>query len=476
MSILPANQHDFTLDKSLPANIEVEKTLLGAILLNNAVMPQAKESIAEPDFFLQSHRRIYAKMLTIWQQGLPIDPLSLQERLRIAGELDQCGGPAYIASLFDGVPRFSNIEGYTRIIKQKSMLRQLIHESNRAMQAAFDAEESAEDIAARAKQQFEIISQGVSTEPHSQKISVLMERAYNPCARPRTVPTGFPGVDSLLRGGGFSVGSLNIIAARTSRGKSTLAMQIAGNVASHFDIAGDLTDCPVVQFFSIEMSGEDLALRVASIRAEIPWESVQRGEYTAEEHERLTAVREQADYWQLYVSDIRRLTPRDIVRECKARRRRSGRLGLVVIDYAGLVQTTGMRFSNRNEEIAWLMRELKIMAGELEVPFIVPVQINREGGKGEDILLHHLKESGSIEESADFVGIMQEPKLRDVLHDGYGLRLTIDKQRMGVKGQVSFRFHDTYGGFTELPNSAQRGLTRAKGRPAADAGDDGDEF
>ena len=137
---------DFTLDKALPSNVEAERFILGAILLENTTINQAAERLKADDFFLVSHRRIYEKMLTLFESGRGIDPITLQEELRRAGEIDLVGGPAYLASLFDGVPRFSNIENYVKIVKGKSTLRRLINASNHIMAKAFDDEDSPEEI------------------------------------------------------------------------------------------------------------------------------------------------------------------------------------------------------------------------------------------------------------------------------------------------------------------------------------------
>ena len=472
MSILPA---DITREKSLPSNVEIERLVLGIILLNNSLIVEVKEALSTNDFFLPSHRKIYAKMLKLWNQGAGIDPLLLQEELTMAAELDQVGGPAYIASLFEGVPRLTDSQSYTRIIKQKSMLRQLIGSGNGLMQQAFDAQDDPEHIAARFMQQLTVISQGASTGVRSRQMGEFMDEAWDCHSQTRTVPTGFAQTDSMLLGGGLGIGNLNIIAARTSQGKSTLAMQMDGNICDDFDHFGDLSDRKVVAFFSIEMTGRSLARRIAAIRAELPWSSLQRNQFTAEEFERLAIVRDNARLWRNYVTDIRRLTPVDIARECKAIRRQAGRLDAVIIDYAGLIQT-GQRFNARHEEVAWLMRELKIMAGELEVAMVVPVQVNREGAKEQDILLQHMKEGGAIEESADLVMIIQQPQARDAMPGGYGLRLTIEKQREGAKGSIGYQFNDSYGGFSETPNSAQRGLVRTRGQRAVTATAEEEEF
>lgn len=218
---------DFTLEKSLPSNVEAERMILGVILLDNLTVNQAVEILKPDDFFLPSHRRIFEKMVKLYEQGQAIDPLTLQEELRRAAELDQVGGPAYIASLFDGVPRFSNIESYTRIVKGKSLLRKLIGASNQIMQTAFDDEDEPEQVLDRAERLIlsiaeDRIKQGFThiAEVAEHQLHVIEEVA----ARQQLVTgiaTGFTDLDYMTSG--LQRGDLIIVAARPSMGKCLAA-------------------------------------------------------------------------------------------------------------------------------------------------------------------------------------------------------------------------------------------------------------
>ncbi len=464
-------RRDELLEKSLPSHVEGERMILGVVLLDNATFPQANQDLTGDDFYLGSHRKIYAKYRSLWEQGRGIDPLTVQEELRKAGELDDIGGPAYIASLFDGVPRFSDISNYIRIVKEKSLLRQAINAANQAMQAALeDGEEEVTAIARRAQEQFASIAEGVSTNLRARMPYELDEEAWGENSLPRTTPTGFPQLDSLMQGGGMAVGDLVILAARTSRGKSTLALQIAADICDRFNVGEDEEEFnarPAVLFFSMEMSARSLYKRITAIRAQIPFESMQRGSLESrEEADRLAMIRRRSRWWEMPIDDIRRLTILDIGKQCRAARRRYGRrLKAIVVDHLGLVSPTpGMRFDSRAYEVQYYTRELKILAGDknIECPIIVPVQINRVGAKKESITLEDLRESGSIEQDADKVIIFQEPTTLDVLSDGYAFRMTMDKNREGITGQVSFAFNSSYGGFRELPGSLVRGVVRLK--------------
>jgi len=218
---------DITLEKSLPSNVEAERMILGVIMLDNLTINQAVEHLKPDDFFLPSHRRIFDKMLKLYEQGQGIDPLTLQEELRRAAELDQIGGPAYIASLFDGVPRFSNIESYTKLVKGKSMLRKLIGASNQVMQMAFDDEEEPEEILDRAerlilsiaedriKQGFVHIGEVAEQQLHAIEEIAGREQLIT------GVATGFTDLDYMTSG--MQRGDLVIVAARPSMGKCLAA-------------------------------------------------------------------------------------------------------------------------------------------------------------------------------------------------------------------------------------------------------------
>src|SRR5262245_40442682 len=218
---------DITLEKSLPNNIEAERMILGAILLDNTTINQAVERLKPDDFLLTSHRRIYEKMIKLYEQGRGIDPVTLQEELRRAGELDPVGGPAYIASLFDGVPRFSNIDNYTKIVKGKATLRRLITASNQIMSMAFDDEEEPEEILDKAESLIlsiaeDRIKQGFVHigEVAGKQLEVIEEIA----GREQLITgiaTGFHDLDYMTSG--MQRGDLIIVAARPSMGKCLAA-------------------------------------------------------------------------------------------------------------------------------------------------------------------------------------------------------------------------------------------------------------
>ena len=460
------NQNSNSLDYPLPANTEAERMILGVILLDNEAYQQARDLCAS-QFFLPSHQRIFAKMRDLLEAGRGVDPLTLQEALRASSELDQVGGPAYIASLFDGVPRFSNIGEYVAIVTEKARLRQTVGIGNSLMQAALDPASESEDLLDRAERQIFDLKTGSGSGQRSVWVENVLDNAWTPLNVRGAVATGFCQTDRLLLGGGLLPGDLCVLAGRPSRGKSTWAKLVAGNVCDRFN-TGDadwMDQRPVVLYFALEESKEALARRIIGMRAELSWQNLQRMEFTAEEYARMTAELRRAQHWRLATYDIRRLNVEDIARECRAVRRATGRLDLVVVDHLLLLKT-GRQFSNRALELGHITSELKTIAGErgVEAPFLVPTQINRVGLTEKRFGLEHLRDSGRIEEDADKVFIIQMPEDGAENNDGYSFELTLAKQREGVVGSVDYEFNRAYGSIREIPDTMQSGFNTGRNR------------
>lgn len=368
---------DFTLDKGLPSNIEAERLILGVILLDNVAINQAAENLKPDDFFLGSNRRIYDKMIALYERGQAIDPLTLQEELRRAGELEQVGGPAYIAALFDGVPRFSNIENYVKIVKGKSMLRRLITSSNQIMAMSFDDEEEPEVILDKAESLIlsiaeDRIKQGFVHigEVASRQLTVIEETA----GREQLITglaTGFADLDYMTSG--LQRGDLIIIAARPSMGKTAFSLNIAQNAATHPQHNGEKA---VVGVFSLEMSNEQLVNRLLCSQARVDAHRLRSGYLSKDEWRRLAiAVGELAET-KIYLDD----TPGISVLEMRAKARRlkneQKALDLLIVDYLQLMSGRG-RNESRQQEVSQISRELKMLAKELNVPLVALSQLSR---------------------------------------------------------------------------------------------------
>ncbi|MFN0088542.1 MAG: replicative DNA helicase [Blastocatellia bacterium] len=368
---------DFTLDKALPNNVEAERFILGAILLENTTLNQAAERLKPEDFFLVSHRRIFEKMLNLFEAGRGIDPITLQEELRRAGEIDLVGGPAYLASLFDGVPRFSNIENYVKIVKGKSTLRRLINASNHIMAKAFDDEDSPEEILDEAERLIlaiaeDRIKQGFVHigEVAAKQLEVIEEIA----GREQLITgiaTGFSELDYMTSG--LQRGDLIIVAARPSMGKTAFSLGIAQNAATSSHHHGEKA---VVGIFSLEMSNEQLVNRLLCSQARVDAHRLRSGYLSKEEWRRLAIGVGELSEAQIFLDD----TPGISVLEMRAKARRlkneQKRLDVLIVDYLQLMTGRG-RTDSRQQEVSQISRELKMLAKELNVPLIALSQLSR---------------------------------------------------------------------------------------------------
>jgi replicative DNA helicase len=368
---------DFTLEKSLPSNIEAERLILGVIFLDNTTINQAVERLKPDDFFLTSHRRIYEKMIKLYEQGRGIDPVTLQEELRRAGELDAVGGPAYLASLFDGVPRFSNIDNYTKIVKGKATLRRLITASNQIMAMAFDDEDEPEEILDEAERMIlsiaeDRIKQGFVHigEVAGKQLEVIEEIA----GREQLITgiaTGFHDLDYMTSG--LQRGDLIIIAARPSMGKTALCLGIAQNAALHPQHHGAKA---TVGVFSLEMSKEQLVQRLLCSQARVDAHRLRSGMLNKDDWRRLAVAVGELSEAQIFLDD----TPGISVLEMRAKARRlkneQKALDLLIVDYLQLMSGRG-RYESRQQEVSQISRELKVLAKELNVPLVALSQLSR---------------------------------------------------------------------------------------------------
>ncbi|MEP7343426.1 MAG: replicative DNA helicase, partial [Acidobacteriota bacterium] len=450
---------DFTLEKSLPSSTEAERLILGVILLDNITINQAVEHLKPEDFFLPSHRRIFDKMVKLYEQGRAIDPLTLQEELRRAGELDQIGGPAYIASLFDGVPRFSNIENYTKLVKGKSMLRRLISASNQVMQMAFDEEDEPEEILDRAERLIlsiaeDRIKQGfIHIGEVAEKQLHAIEEIAGRGQLVTGIATGFTDLDYMTSG--MQRGDLVIVAARPSMGKTAFALNIAQNAALGQDSSGRVhedREKAVVGVFSLEMSKEQLVQRMLCSQAQVDAHRLRSGMLGKDDWRKLALAVGELSAAEIYLDDTPGITTLEVRAKSRRLKNEQKRLDLLIIDYLQLMSGKG-RTESRQQEVSQISRELKILAKELNVPLIALSQLSRapETRTGNHKpQLSDLRESGSIEQDADIVMfIYREEVYKPETEKQNIAEIIIGKQRNGPIGSVELvfrkaltRFHD----------------------------------
>jgi replicative DNA helicase len=438
-------------ERTLPHNLEAERSVLGAILLHNDAFNLAAEVIDSHDFFRDAHRRIFDKMVKLAERGDAIDLVTLKEELGRSGDLEEVGGPAYITALVDGVPRSTNIEHYARIIKEKATLRSLIFSANKILATAYEAEEEADAILDQAEHAIFAIADDkvrdgfVSLRDLARGSLETIEKLHARKELVTGVPSGFTDLDAMTSG--FQSSDLIIVAGRPSMGKTSLVL----NVAQHVGTKTDLT----VGLFSLEMSKEQLFLRMLTAEARIDAHRLRGGFLGERDWGRLSQAIGTLSETKIFVDD----TPSIGVLEMRAKCRRLAAehgLNLVIIDYIQLMQGRG-RFENRTLELASISRSLKGLAKELSVPIVVLSQLSRapESRADHRPQLSDLRESGALEQDADVViFIFREDQYVDRSQpptDAQGVaELIVGKQRNGPTGVVKLAFIREFTRFENL--------------------------
>jgi replicative DNA helicase len=433
---------DYISTQSLPANVEAERSILGAILLDNLSYNQAAEHLKPEDFLLDSHRRIYSRMVDLAESSRAIDLITLAEELDRHGESEAIGGVAYISGLLDGVPDRPSIEHYIKIVRDKALLRGLIHTATAAIARASEQSEFAEDILNDTEAQiFQLsekrIGRGFMRVQEIVKESFGSTDALLQRGRRITgLETHYADLDE--KTSGFQKSDLIIIAARPSMGKTSFAMNIAENVA--------IEDQKTVAVFSLEMSKEALLQRMLCSVARVDAHKFRTGSLWQDDMRKIVQALENLTQAPIFIDD----TPGITVSEMRAKSRRllqsHGSLDLIVVDYLQLMSGGSKRYENRTQEVSAISRGLKALAKELAVPVVALSQLSRapesRGAGDHRPQLADLRESGSIEQDADVVAfIFREEvyKPDDPELDGMA-ELIIRKQRNGPTGTVKMAF------------------------------------
>ncbi len=435
---MPVADTTTAAERTLPHNLEAERSVLGAILIQNDSYNVAVELLRPEDFYRDAHRRIFEKIISLAERRMAVDFVTLKDELGRAGELDTVGGPAYVASLVDGVPKATNVEYYAKIVKEKSVLRSLISAANTILLDAYHADQEAAEILDRAENSIFQIAEGgirrgfVSLEELAQESVEAIQKAHEEKKLITGVPTGFADLDSLTSG--FQRGDLIIVAARPSMGKTSLAL----NIAQHVGTQTGLT----VGVFSLEMSREQLFLRMLSSEAQIDGHHLRTGYLKTDDWGRLTEALGVLGQAKVFIDD----SPGIGVLEMRAKSRRLAAeqrgLHLLIVDYIQLMQGRG-RFDNRTQELGSISRALKALAKELNVPVVVLSQLSRgpESRSDHRPQLSDLRESGALEQDADVVILIyREDKYNpDAENEGIA-EIIVAKQRNGPTDTLKLAF------------------------------------
>ncbi len=434
-------------ERTLPHNLDAERSVLGAILLDNEAFNTAISIVTSAAFFRDAHRRIFERMTVLVERRSAIDFVILREELERAGELEEVGGAAYLASLVDGVPRATNVEYYARIVKEKATLRSLIYAANKIVANAYEADQDADLILDDAEGAIFSVAEDrvkagfVPMRQLVQESFPKIEKLFEHQSFITGVGTHLVDLDKMTRG--FQPGDLIIVAARPSMGKTSLVLNICQHVATH-PVPGT-NQMGVAGVFSLEMSKEQLFMRMLSSEAGIDSFRLQSGQIGQREYGQITHAMETLAEAQLFVDDSAGVGVLEM--RAKARRLQAEHgLSILAVDYVQLMTGRG-KAENRTLELGAISRSLKGLAKELNVPIIVLSQLSRapEARSDKRPMLSDLRESGALEQDADVVIMIFREEMYKVdksekaESDGIA-ELIIAKQRNGPTGTVKTAF------------------------------------
>ena len=441
-----------------PQAVEVEKAVLGAMLIEREAIPQAIEVLPPEAFYSDKHQKIYMAALSLFERDNPVDLITLTEELKRRDQLDDVGGAYYLTDLTSEVASAANVEYHARIIAEKSLLRKMIETMTSVVGKAYDTGTDAFELLDEAESNIFQISDSQlrkSAAPIGGIVKDTLERLeeiHEQDSNITGVPSGFPRLDE--KTSGFQPSDLIIVAARPSMGKTAFALACSLNAATH-------PESPTgVAIFSLEMGARQLAQRLLTSEARVDAQRARTGNLEDDDWRRLARAAGKLNDADIYIDDTPGLSVLELRAKCR-RLKAEHDIGMVMVDYLQLMQaSSGLRDSaNREQEIAHISRSLKGLAKELDVPVIALSQLNRaveSRGGDKRPQLSDLRESGSIEQDADVVAFIYRAERYDIMVDEYGnstegtAEIIIGKQRNGPIGSVKLSFVNHYARFENL--------------------------
>ena len=437
--------------RKLPFSMPAEQSLLGAILIDPSSLNEVAVTIKADDFYLEEHKQIYLAMTELFLASHEIDVVTLIDRLVTSGVYDKSGGEDYLRTLSEAVPDALNVKDYARIVKDKSVLRQLIVAANEISESAYSEQEAVAAVLDHAENLIYQVAQGRDTQ-NFRSIQEVLQTFYDSLHQLQENPeavagtkTGFSALDQVLAGMGKT--DLILVGARPGMGKTSFALNIAANVAKQTG--------KKVCFFSLEMSAEQVVSRMVSSEALVNNYALRTGKLTPEDWEHLAYAASELAKCNILIDDTSGMT----VTAMKAKLRREKDLGLVVIDYLGLMQGD-KRAENRVQEVSAISRALKIMAKELGVPIICCAQLSRgpESRTDNRPQLSDLRDSGAIEQDADTVIFLYRSeyykKEEKNMNEMSIAEIIVAKNRHGETRTVRMGWNGQYTKFVTIDDSA----------------------
>jgi len=447
-----------------PHSIEAEQSVLGGLMIDNQAWDSIADIVTEDDYYRQDHRLIFRSLSHLANSGAPLDIVTVSEWLDKHNELDKTGGIAYLSTLAENTPSAANIKAYASIVRERSVLRQLIRISSEIGENAFNTEgRSSSEVLDIAEQKvFQISERNARGRQGFQSITHLLPKVveridhlYEKGGDITGLTTGFKDLDRMTSG--LQPADLVIVAGRPSMGKTSFAMNVAENIA--------MSSKKAVAIFSMEMPAEQLVLRILSSLGRVDQSKVRSGKLDEDDWPRLTSTMNLLNEAPLFIDDTPALSPTEL--RSRARRlTREHDLGVIVIDYLQLMQVAGTK-ENRTNEISEISRSLKALAKELNVPVVALSQLNRslEQRPNKRPVMSDLRESGAIEQDADLIMFIYRDEVYNEETPDKGIaEIIIGKQRNGPIGTVRLTF---MGQYTRFENYAHDGYGP---QPGIDAG------
>jgi replicative DNA helicase len=449
-------ERDHTLDslKSPPNSIHAEQSVLGSLIIENGAWDTVADKISEVDFYLHSHKLIFRTIAQLAEQQIPFDIITLSESLKSLGHLDAVGGLSYLIVLSKDTPCATNVAAYANIVRDKSVLRQLISAGTTIANSVYQTEgqstqellENAEKLVFKIAEQTQKSDEGgfVGIRALAKKTIEKIELLAELDGSMTGASTGFDDLDTLTSG--LQPSDLIIVAGRPSMGKTTVAMNIAENFA--------IKNEKPVAVFSMEMPGDAIVMRMMSSLGGIEQQRVRSGDLDDNDWPRLTMALTMLNSTKIFIDDSAALTPSEIRARARRLAREHGQLGLIVVDYLQLMNspTSG---ESRVQQISDISRGLKALAKELNVPVIALSQLNRnlEQRPNKRPVMSDLRDSGAIEQDADLIlFIYRDEVYNENSPDKGTAELIIGKQRNGPLGTVRLMFQGQYSRFQNCAN------------------------
>ena len=449
LSVAPATHQQF--GRVPPHNLEAEQSVLGSMMLSKTIVGEVLEILRPDDFYREAHQRICEAVRDLFSAGEPVDGITVPDELERRGHLESVGGRAYVHTLVNGVPHPGNAVFYARIVSEHATLRRLIDAATRIVQDCYEIPDNIEDMINTAGELIYGIAAGrIHTDfiPIRELLAESMEaldRLASHESDVTGVPTGFRDVDARLSG--LQPQNLILVAARPAMGKSSFVMNIAHHVAL-------IEQIPVV-IFSLEMSQIEIVQRLICSEARVDTRALRSGRLTESDWIKVSSAVGRLDAASLFIDDSPSISMMEIRAKCQRLKRKNG-LGLVIVDYIQLMQST-RRTENRVQEVSEISRSLKILAKELDVPVLAVSQLSRQpeqGGGDRRPHLSHLRESGSLEQDADVVMMIYRDEVYNQDSPAKGeAEIIVAKHRNGPTGTDNLAFLGQFTKFADLARS-----------------------